>query len=140
MRTFLISVLGYCREQENTGIDMSCPACLYNLSRLVHFHGETLWQGADDQVVVSLIRRNRSYYRTVVLSNSTHEKYDREIQIYYEHTKQLLPNSPAGNLWIDVQTARRCHLPWVTNVREVRSQGNVTFRVPSGFLIRELLS
>ena len=57
--------------------------------------------------------------------NSIDDIFYREIQIYYEHTKQLLPNSPAGNLWIDVQTDRRCHLPWVTNVREVRNQSRV---------------
>ena len=27
--------------------------------RLLHFPGETLWQGADDRVVISLVRKNR---------------------------------------------------------------------------------
>ena len=43
----------------------------------------------------------------------------REIQVYFTHTKNLLPNSPVGNLWIDVDTRRRVHHDWVTNVREV---------------------
>ena len=40
--------------------------CLYIISasdfyhnRLLHFPGETLWQGADDNVVISLLRKNR---------------------------------------------------------------------------------
>jgi len=69
--------------------------------RLLHFAGETLWQGADDKVVISLLRRNR------------------EIQIYFTQTKRLLPNNPTGNLWIDVDNSRRVHYDWVTNVREV---------------------
>ena len=43
----------------------------------------------------------------------------REIQVYFTHTKRLLPNNPTGNLWIDVDTSRRVHYDWVTNVREV---------------------
>ena len=40
--------------------------------------------------------------------------------MYFDYTKQLLPNSPQGNLWIDVDTDKRVHYPWVTNVRQVR--------------------
>ena len=45
----------------------------------------------------------------------------REIQVYFTHTKRLLPNSPvtSGNLWIDVDSERRVHYDWVTNVREI---------------------
>ena len=43
----------------------------------------------------------------------------REIQVYFTHTKKLLPNDPSGNLWIDVDNIRRVHYDWVTNVREV---------------------
>ena len=52
-------------------------------------------------MVISLLRRNR------------------EIQIYFTHTKSLLPNSPAGNLWLELETNRRVHQDWVTEVREV---------------------
>jgi len=69
--------------------------------RLLHFAGETLWQGADDKVVISLLRRNR------------------EIQVYFTHTKRLLPNNPAGNTWLQVAGERRVHQDWVSDVREV---------------------
>lgn len=69
--------------------------------RLLHFSGETLWQGKDDQVVITLLRRNR------------------EIQIYFDHTKELLPNGTNGNVWIDIDSRKRAHFDFVTNVREV---------------------
>ena len=43
----------------------------------------------------------------------------REIQIYFTHTKSLLPNSPEGNLWLELETSRRVHQDWVTEVREI---------------------
>lgn len=55
------------------------PNLTLNLARLIHFPGETLWQGEDDKVMVTLIRRNR------------------EVQVYFDHTRQLLPNNPGGN-------------------------------------------
>ena len=57
----------------------SCQKLTLNLARLIHFPGETLWQGEDDKVMVTLIRRNR------------------EVQVYFDHTRQLLPNNPGGN-------------------------------------------
>ena len=48
-----------------------------------------------------------------------YDDYSRDIQVYFDDTKQLLPNSPDGNLWIDVDTDRRAHFPWVSNVRQV---------------------
>jgi len=69
--------------------------------RLVQFHGDTLDRGKDASLVIRLARRNR------------------EIQHYYHDTGHLLPNSAAGNLWLDTDCARRKHYSWVTNVREV---------------------
>ena len=43
----------------------------------------------------------------------------REIQVYFNHTKRLLPNSPGGNLWVDVETERRVHQDWTMEVREI---------------------
>ena len=45
----------------------------------------------------------------------------REIQVYFNHTKRLLPNDPRGNLWLDLesQEGRRVHQDWVTDVREI---------------------
>ena len=75
--------------------------------RLLHFAGETLWQGADDKVVISLLRRNRlaaaPCLRVSMLSLA------REIQVYFTHTKRLLPNNPAGNTWLQVPGERRVH-------------------------------
>ena len=53
-------------------------AFTFHLARLIHFPGETLWQGEDDKAMVTLIRRNR------------------EVQVYFDHTRQLLPNNPGG--------------------------------------------
>ena len=84
--------------------------------RLLHFPGETLWQGADDRVVISLVRKNRWGGGKIGL---THIHCSRDIQVYFQDTRQLLPNSLTGNLWIDVHTGRRRYYNWVTNVREV---------------------
>ena len=76
-----------------------------------------MWQGADDKVVISLLRRNRS---NLLISGPQNDLcIFREIQVYFTHTKRLLPNNPTGNLWIDVDTSKRVHFDWVTNVREV---------------------
>ena len=58
----------------------------------------------------------------------------REIQHYWDETGHLLPNNPEGNLWIgeeqiyesstsssppDIDSGRKTHKKWVTNVRDV---------------------
>ena len=77
--------------------------------RLLHFAGETLWQGADDKVVISLLRRNRLAAQLHVSVSSLHTVLCREIQVYFTHTKRLLPNNPAGNTWLQVAGERRVH-------------------------------
>jgi len=42
-----------------------------------------------------------------------------EIEEYFRHTKNLLPNFPGGNLWIDVDCDKKAHYDWVTHVKEV---------------------
>ena len=63
MRRFPISVWDCSSEPGNTGRDRANvePPITFHC-RLLHFQGETLWQGADDNVVISLLRRNRSVY------------------------------------------------------------------------------
>ena len=46
-------------SETNSDVKMHC--------RLLHFTGETLWQGADDKVVISLLRRNRFSKRYILL-------------------------------------------------------------------------
>ena len=43
----------------------------------------------------------------------------REIQVYFNHTKRLMPNNNGGNLWLDVETERRVHQDWTLDVREI---------------------
>ena len=43
------------------------------------------------------------------LSESLHTVLCREIQVYFTHTKRLLPNNPAGNTWLQVAGERRVH-------------------------------
>merc|ERR1719461_2683342 len=52
--------------------------------RLMEFPGKKLDTKKDAEVVIKLMRRNR------------------EIQEYFRHTNNLLPNYPDGNLWIDL--------------------------------------
>ena len=86
----------------------------YSFCRLVHFPGDTLWQGEDDKKLVTLIRKNRevqvmrpsmlSLKKKVEPSKNYHlglfltrQKLLFTIQVYFEHTRQLLPNNPGSN-------------------------------------------
>ena len=121
MRRFPINVWACSSEPGNTGRDRANvePPITFHC-RLLHFQGETLWQGADDNVVISLLRRNRSVYIEERKDHCWHFVF-REIQVYFNHTKRLLPNDPRGNLWLDLesQEGRRVHQDWVTDVREI---------------------
>ena len=90
-------------------LTLTCELC-----RLIHFAGDTLWQGEDDQKLVTLIRRNREvqvwlfktiqeFYQGVQVKSSTLRFFSQNrsrmisIQVYFEHTRQLLPNNPGSN-------------------------------------------
>ena len=90
-------------------LTLTCELC-----RLIHFAGDTLWQGEDDQKLVTLIRRNREvqvwlfktiqeFYQEVHVKSSTLRFFSQNhsrmisIQVYFEHTRQLLPNNPGSN-------------------------------------------
>ena len=45
---------------------------------------------------------------------------NRDNQVYFNHTKQLLPNEENGNVFYDINSQRRAHFKWVTNVEEVQ--------------------
>jgi len=66
-------------------------------ARLVNFEGNSV-------EVVSKVKLSRK---------------NREIQHYWDETGHLLPNNPEGNLWIDIDSGRKTHKKWVTNVRDV---------------------
>ena len=57
--------------------------------------------GKDDEMLITLLRTNK------------------EIQTYFKHTNQLLPNQTSGNLRIEVDCSTLAYYDWLTNVKQV---------------------
>ena len=69
--------------------------------RILEFEEENPKPGLSDEMIITLLRTNT------------------EIQTYFTHTGQLLPNQTSGNLMIEVDCSTLAYYDWLTNVKEV---------------------
>lgn len=68
--------------------------------RIMDYDVDSPKPGKDDEMLITLLRTNK------------------EIQTYFKHTCQLLPNQTSGNLRIEVDCSTLAYYDWLTNVKQ----------------------
>jgi len=79
--------------------------------RILEFEEENPKPGLSDEMIITLLRTNT------------------EIQTYFKHTGQLLPNQTSGNLMIEVDCSTLAYYDWLTNVKECDNCDNAALHL-----------